>query len=85
MARNLNEIIADLDKENLNRREESNSKYMAELYEAIQEEAGVNEKQAKILYDRAYDEGHPSGRYEVLYYLETLIDMIIDLKNAETA
>lgn len=45
------------------------SQFEVDLVKAIEEEYGLNTKQAELVYSMSYDEGHSSGYNEIINYV----------------
>lgn len=48
----------------------------------IQENYGLNEKTASLVFQQAYEDGHPSGPYEVISYAQTYAQFATDVIQA---
>lgn len=57
--------------------------YVADINTLITTEYGYNKSQIKILFDRAWDEGHSDGLEQVVYELQEILDLIQDFNEAK--
>lgn len=57
--------------------------FVTDINTIVTTEYGFNESQIKVLFDRAWDEGHSEGLEQVVYELQEILDLIQEFNEAK--
>lgn len=77
-----NDLRIQMQVEYRERQAQKSALFRRDITHFIMDETGLNEKQAGLVFQRAYEAGHHNGELEVLQKADDLVSFLKDLKAA---